>query len=150
MKNVSVQMQKFKEASRHIWNAYLMPGEGVLDMDVERSFLAIERELLRSMVLDGDAVADRYGCTQISGLLVRPKSVYQDVPVQFASDGPNGSTVWSHARQVSAADLPELEFVEFFDWMHYGFIDYAKVRAFDRSSGRHVLIEGTYCEFWLC
>ncbi len=150
MKNVSVQMQKFKEASRHIWNAYLMPGEGVLDMDVERSFLAIERELLRSMVLDGDAVADRYGCTQISGLLVRPKSVYRDVPVQFASDGPNGSTVWSHVRLVPAADLPELEFVEFFDWMHYGFIDYAKVRAFDRSSGRYVLIESTYCEFWLC
>ncbi|MDY0979366.1 MULTISPECIES: hypothetical protein [Stenotrophomonas] len=58
MKDITGHMQRFKEASRHIWNSYLMPGEGVLDMAVEDSFLQIERELLRSMVLEGSTVAD--------------------------------------------------------------------------------------------
>ena len=59
MKDVTGQMQRFKEASRHIWNSYLMPGEGVLDMAVEASFLQIERELLRSIVTNPSDPATR-------------------------------------------------------------------------------------------
>lgn len=87
MKNVTGQMQRFKEASRHIWNCYLMPGEGVLDMAVEDSFLQIERELLRSMVLEGSAAADQYGHSAIGGLIVKPKPLHREVPVQSSAGG---------------------------------------------------------------
>lgn len=38
MRNVTSEMQRFREAGRHLWNTYLMPGEGVIDMVVEDSF----------------------------------------------------------------------------------------------------------------
>jgi hypothetical protein len=148
MKDVTEQMQRFKEASRHIWNSYLMPGEGVLDMAVEDSFLEIERELLRCLVLEGSVSADQYGRSAIGGLVVKPKSVYREVPVQFASAVSDGSTYWSGEERVAAEDIPMLEFVDFFDWMHYGYIDYAIVRAVECSSGRRVLIHTMYCDFW--
>ncbi|MGH8037934.1 MAG: hypothetical protein ACREPD_09345 [Stenotrophomonas sp.] len=148
MKNVTGQMQRFKEASRHIWNSYLMPGDGVLDMAAEDSFLEIERELLRSLVLEGSVAADQYGRSAIGGLVVKPKPVYREVPVQVASSGSDGNTYWSESERVAAADLPVLEFVGFFDWMHYGYIDYAIVRAVECGSGRRVLIETVYCDFW--
>ncbi|MEG2803785.1 hypothetical protein [Stenotrophomonas sp.] len=148
MKNVNAQMQRFREASRHIWNAYLMPGEGVVDMVVEDAFHDIERALLRSMVLDGSAAADHYRQSAIGGLFVKPKLGYPEVPVQLASAGIEGNTYWSKVELVVAADLPDLEFVDFFDWMHYGYIDHGIVRAVERGSGRRVLIENRYCDFW--
>lgn len=148
MKNVNSQMQRFREASRHIWNSYLMPGEGVVDMAVEDSFRDIERALLRSMVLDGSATADHYGRSVIGGLFVRPKLVFQEVPVQFASAGLEGNTYWSKVELVAGAALPRLEFLDFFDWMHYGYIDYSIVRAVECGSGRRLLIENMYCDFW--
>lgn len=33
--------------------------------------------------------------------------------------------------------------------MHYGCIDYGIVRAVDLVTGRHVLVENLYCDFWL-
>ncbi|MDQ1107665.1 hypothetical protein QE424_000824 [Stenotrophomonas rhizophila] len=148
MKDVTGHMQRFKEASRHIWNSYLMPGEGVLDMAVEDSFLQIERELLRSMVLEGSTAADQYGHSAIGGLIVKPKSVYREVPVRFASAGSDGNNYWSEDERVAAADIPKLDFVDFFDWTHYGYIDYAIVRAAESGSGRRVLIHALYCDFW--
>lgn len=148
MKEVTVQMQRFKEASRHIWNSSLMPGEGVLDMAVEESFLQIERELLRSMVLEGSVAADHYGRSAIGGLIVKPKAVYREVRVRFASGGSDGNAYWSESERVAAADVPVLEFMDFFEWMHYGYIDYAIVRAVECGSGRRVLIETMYCNFW--
>ncbi|MDQ1107675.1 MULTISPECIES: hypothetical protein [Stenotrophomonas] len=148
MKDVTGQMQRFKEASRHIWNSYLMPGEGVLDMAVEDSFLQIERELLRSIVLEGSAAADQYGHSAIGGLIVKPKPLLREVPVQFARAGSDGNSYWSEDERIAAADIPKLEFVDFFDWTHYGYIDYAIVRAVESGSGRRVLIQALYCDFW--
>lgn len=148
MRNVTYEMQQFREASRHLWNAYLMPGEGVIDVAVEDSFRSIERELLRSLVLKGGNSADVYGRAYIQGLSVRSKSDYDQVPVQYASKGPDGNTYWSKSELVSAAAI-FYEFLEFFDWIHYGFIDYGIVRAIDLATGRHVLVENLYCEFWL-
>lgn len=96
-------MQRFREASRHLWNAYLMPGEGVLDVAVEDSFRSIERELLRTLVLQGGNSADAYGRAHIQGLSVRSKSDFDQVPVQFASKGLDGNTYWSKSELVSAA-----------------------------------------------
>lgn len=147
MRNVTVEMQRFREASRHLWNAYLMPGEGVVDVTVEDSFRAIERELLRSLVLQGGSSGDAYGRAHIQGLSVRSKSDYDQVPVQFASKGPDGNTYWRKAEFLPAAEI-SYAFLEFFDWMHYGYIDYGIVRAIDLVTGTHVLVELLYCDFW--
>jgi len=147
MRNVTSEMHRFREASRHLWNAYLMPGEGILDVAVD-SFRSIERELLRSLVLQGGVSAAAYGRAHIEGLSVRSKSEYDQVPVQFASKGPDGNIHWSKADFVPAAEI-SCGFLEFFDWMHYGFIDYGIVRAIDLFTGRQVLVEQLYCEFWL-
>lgn len=148
MKNVNSQMQRFREASRHIWNSYLMPGEGVVDTVVEDCFHEIERALLRSMVLDGSPAADHYRRSAIGGLFVKPKLEFPEVPVQLASAGLEGNTCWSKVELVAAADFADLEFMDFFDWMHYGYIDYGIVRAVECGSGRRVLIENMYCDFW--
>lgn len=149
MRNVSFQMHRFKEASRHIWNAFLMPGEGVLDIGVEEAFEIVERELLRSMVLDGDASADAYRSSSIAGLLVRPKAGYADIPVMVGTRDAAGSMAWSLAEMTPAESLQSLEFLEFFDWNHYGYIDYHLVKATDRCSGRNLMIDNLYCEYWV-
>lgn len=125
-----------------------MPGEGVIDVAVEDSFRTIERELLRSLVLKGGSSADDYGRASIAGLSVISKPNYGQVPVQFASKGPDGNTYWSKSEFVSAADI-SYAFLEYFDWMHFGFIDYGIVRAVDLATGQQVLVENLYCDFWL-
>lgn len=149
MRNVTPEMHRFKEASRHIWNLYLMPGEYVLDLALEESFLRIERELLRSIVLDGGDAADTYGDGPVARLKVRPRLPSTEVPIQFGTTAADGNTYWDSPKLVPVEELDQIEFIEFFDWNHFGCIDYGIVRALDQRTGRRVLIDNVNCGFWL-
>lgn len=126
-----------------------MPGEYVLDLAVEESFLRIERELLRSIVLDGDDTADAYGEGPVARLKVRPRLPSTEVPIQFGTTAEDGNTNWDSPKLVPIEEADQIEFIDFFDWNHFGYIDYGVVRALDKRTGRRVLIDNVNCDFWL-
>jgi len=150
MEDITEDMLRFKEAVRHVWNAYLLESGSPMSPELQDSFSKIERELLRAVVLLPNGVpnlADDYRHRPMA-ILVQAKAGLSDIPVQFGSLDANRNMKWELPCSVAAADVSQYRFIEFFDWNPYGHIDlsYVKARAHD---ARLVLIEQTYCDFAL-
>jgi len=150
MKNVNEAMQNFREASRHIWNTYLVPGTNVVQFEIEEAFDNIERELLRCLVFDGrsDDVRE-YRKQGLENLVVRPAEGLTEVPIQSGTKQGNGNIVWQEAEMVAIDRFPDLRFFDFFDWSHYGSIDYGLVRAVEHGNARPALLPHMYCTYWV-
>lgn len=150
MKDITKDMLRFKEAVRHVWNAYLIETGSPVCPELQDSFFKIERELLRALVLLPNGVpnfADDYR-RQPMPIRVQAKAGLSDVPVQFGSLDANRNMKWELPGSVPAADLSQYRFIEFFDWNPYGHIDLSCVKA-RADDARTVLIEQTYCDFAL-
>ncbi|KGK59550.1 hypothetical protein NC00_01090 [Xanthomonas cannabis pv. phaseoli] len=148
MIDVTSKMEAFRKAACHNWNNYLMPGENVLRLDVEQSFEIIERELLRCLVLgDMGEAADLYRSKIIECLAIRVDGNLSETQAYESAKNPDGNTHWN---EVDLADLDtsyDFRFYDFFDWNHYGLINYELVRAIDIVSGKRFLIPTNICKF---
>lgn len=147
MRDVSGAVRKFRAASLNVWNDYVMPGQGVFSPVAEESFYAIEKELLRCLVFhDEPAKADGYRKQGGEALLVR---LVEDAPVHFGSPDGRGNIVWSSPQVFEGRSEDAFLFFDFFDWFHYGVIEYDLVRAVDRASGAWVLLPQSSCSFFI-
>jgi len=150
MDDITEDMLRFKEAVRHVWNAYLLETGSSTSPELQDSFATIERELLRAVVLLPHGVpelADDYRRRPIP-ILIQAKVGLIDIPVQFGSLDKNGNMKWELPCAVPAANVSQYRFIEFFDWNPYGPIDMSYIKAL-RSDGQYALIEQTYCGFAL-
>jgi hypothetical protein len=150
MENITENVLRFKEAVRHVWNAYLLETGSPMSPELQDSLSKIKRELLRALVLPPHGLpnfADDYRRRPMP-ILVQAKAGLSDIPVQFGSLDANRNMKWELPRSVAAADVSQYRSVEFFDWNPSGHIDlsYVKARADD---ARLVLIEQIYCDFAL-
>lgn len=150
MKNVTAAIQDFREASRHIWNTYLVPGPNIVEFETEEAFDNIEKELLRCLVFNGhsDCVSS-YRERGLESLVVRPIEGLIEVPIQYGAKQNNGNVVWQESEIVKADSFPDLRFFDFFDWNHYGPIDYSLVRTIEQKNDRPALLSYIHCTFWL-
>jgi len=150
MKNVSEGMQNFREASRHIWNTYLVPGPNIVNVETEEAFENIEKELLRCLVFEGqEYCVSNYRNKELECLSVRPVEGFMEVPIQYGIKKENGNILWQESEMVKIDQFPELRFFDFFDWSHYGQIDYGLVRAVEDRTKRLALLPHMYCSFWI-
>jgi hypothetical protein len=149
VENITNDMLRFKEAVRHIWNAYLA-NKSRVSPEIWSSFEMIERELLRSIVLlprKASVFADDYRKKPISQILVHPTSTTREVPIQFGKRDRNHNMVWRLEKKIPAKKIPTFHFLEFFSWNPWGQIDLSYVKVKDAKDGRIAIIEQTYCEF---
>ncbi|MGS0515669.1 hypothetical protein ACQR5V_13145 [Xanthomonas oryzae pv. oryzicola] len=150
MKDVTSRMEIFRKAACHNWNNYLMPGENILQLDVEQSFEIIERELLRCLVLsDMEDAANSYRTKAIDCLAVHVIENHSEKLAYESAFSEDGNTRWD---EINPADLDQslgLRFYDFFDWNHYSSITYELVRATDISGRRRFLIPTDLCKFSL-
>jgi hypothetical protein len=128
----------------------LNPGHDILDFDAEESFDIIERELLRCLVLSGQSsAADLYRKQPLDCLRVGLAEGIVSAELQFSSRDNNNNLVWDKAVNADSESFPDLRFFDFFDWRHYGSIDYDYVRAIETGTRRLVLVPQKSCSFWL-
>jgi hypothetical protein len=151
MRDVSSEVLRFREAGRHLWNCFLMPGENVVDSNIEESFESIERELLRCLVFSKSPEdADCYRQGAIDRLIIKQRNPGADVQIQYGEKDSNGNVRWEKGRIYTSNDeFPDLRFIDFFDWTHFGFIDYGFVRALEIKGRRLALLPQQSCSFWL-
>lgn len=148
MENITEDVLRFKEAVRHVWNAYLVESDSTTSPELQVSFEKIERELLRALVLLPSgipAMADNYRVAPMP-IRLQARAGISDVPVQFGSFDANKNMRWELPVAIPAVDLSQYLFIEFFDWNPYGRIDLSYVKA-SSSDGRPSLIEQMYCDF---
>lgn len=148
MEDVTTNMLRFKEATRHVWNTYLLQSRSPMSPEIQESFSRIERELLRALVLMPAGMTDLADVYRREPLPInlRARQGLTDVPVQFGSVDPNRNIRWELPLAVPAADIADYRFVEFFDWNPYGHVDLGYVKA-QSSDGRLALLEQPHCDF---
>lgn len=149
MENVTQNMLRFKEAVRHVWNTYLLDATDFpMSPDIQESFEIIERELIRVLVLLPIGMANLANDYRRVPLPINlyPKNDLVEIPVQFGSVDQNRNVKWELPSYISAADMMQYRYIEFFDWSPFGHIDLNYVKALT-PHGQFVLIEQAYCEF---
>jgi hypothetical protein len=149
MIEVSLEMKAFRDASVHVWNSYLVPGLHVIRLDIEESFEIIERELLRCLVLNGRGAADNYRKKPIDCLQVKLAGGLSEALINVAKRDENGNINWEELLLLSRDDSYQLQFYDFFDWNHFGIIEYGFVRVVDSKTNRLMLLPIEACSFWL-
>lgn len=93
-RTVDEGVEKFRVASCHVWNTYLMPGPDVYSPLAEEAFETIERELLRVMVFSDDPdIAEQYREEALGELRVLIKPSFKSVAVQTSNRDENGNSV---------------------------------------------------------
>ncbi len=107
MEDITEDMHRFKEAVRHVWNAYLLETGSPMSPELQESFSKIERELLRALVLLPNGApdfADNYRRLPMP-ILVQAKAGLSDVSVQFGSLDANRNMKWELPCSVAAAGV---------------------------------------------
>ena len=148
MENITEDVLRFKEAVRHVWNAYLVEADSPMSPELQESFEKIERELLRVLVLLPSGIPEMADSYRVAPMPIRlqTRAGISEVPVQFGSLDANKNMRWELPAAIPAADVSKYQFIEFFDWNPYGRIDLSYVKA-RSGDGRLALIEQMYCDF---
>lgn len=156
LKNVSTFIHEYKEAVRHVWNLYFSANASSESLI---HFEKIEIELFREIVaspLNLEIKADEFRQKPICGIYVRIKSFYTEFPVSFGSLQGNGNVSWGNEEILPVHNDQRLKFFDFFEWNHYGFVDYPLVRLYvDRlpqkpeQAGTFGLIESRFVDFFV-
>lgn len=154
-KNISYVVLEFKEAARHIWNLYFSANASSESLI---NFEKIEIELFREIValqLDVKINVDDFRKHPIRGMLVSVKNCHSEFPISVGSRQSNGNIVWSIAETFHIHTDQSFLFFDFFDWNHYGFVDYPFVRCYierlpqkPEFEGKFGLIEHRYVDFF--
>jgi len=150
MKDITENMLRFKEATRHVWNTYLLGSAHVMLPDIQNSFALIESELLCVIVLlpfDAAHLVENYRKIPLP-IIIKPEVGLREIPVQFGTKDQVGNMIWQQTSSVNANDLQNFKFVEFFDWNPYGYIDMSFVKIYSSEAG-WALVPNRYCRFSL-
>lgn len=159
MIDITEQMLEFKEAIRHTWNSYFANSNEPMSSETQEAFSNIERALLRVLVLApygmGD-FADSYRLSALSNILIKPKGLLSEMPIQIGHKEASGNVMWDEETMIKVNEDTRFYFFDFFDWYSYGHVDLPFVRARmppktgDKSGeGLRVLVEQRHCEFVL-
>lgn len=156
MRDVTREMQRFRESVRHNWNTYFLDLDDRMSSDIQEAYSSVERGLFKAIIgLDSGGDISEYRKRPISWLLVKPTDILTEVSIQLAEDGGSGNVSWTLPLSVSCEGAI-FEFFDFFDWYSYGPIDLALVRARVKalpgrpeSEGLFALLEQKDCRFEL-
>jgi hypothetical protein len=149
MNEITEDLLRFKEAIRHLWNAYFAEVPELNSSQLWVAFETIERELLRSLVLLPRGIphlAENYRISPLP-ITLRAKTGHDEIPVQVGSIYQKHNVLWELPHTIPAAELSQLRFIEFFDWNPWGRVDLGYVKG-QTQEGRLALVEQKYCDFF--
>jgi len=137
MKDVTLHLLRYREAARHLWNTYLRgerePRNGALPENrTLDDWDALKDDLFCALVLRHTGDEER------SSLRVVPTS--PEVPAMISRTKP-ARTYWDNPIQ-RLGPTEDLRFIDFFDFDHCGFLDFAYFRVVINGSDRHPGLSG--------
>lgn len=144
-RNISLPMFEYKETIRHIWNQSLASNASV---ETFRNFRDVETALFNALVvspLNLNVDASSFREKHIEEILVSIKSHCVEFPVSIGMTQKNGNIVWSAKELLPVHRDQKLYFFDFFDWNHYGFVDYPYVRCYVGILPQNPSFEGKIC-----
>lgn len=146
--DVTAHLLKYREAARHLWNAFLreedrdsyVPDDFVLDR-----WEAIQDQLFAALVLryTGDDTPEKVSLAPglakpLPFLKVVPTS--PDVPAHVSRTKP-AETYWDHPVQ-KLGPTDDLRFIGFFDFGSYDYVDFKFFHVFIEASQQHPELAG--------
>jgi hypothetical protein len=146
MENLTPAVKKYREAARHLWNTVLREDRGgIPDGFLLDRWEAIQDELFAALVLrfTGDETPEKVrlapgAARPLPFLRVVPTS--PDIPAHVSRTKP-AQTYWDHpVRTLVQAD--ELQFISFFDFGSYDYVDFKFFRVLIQGSEKHPEIVG--------
>lgn len=157
MRDITNLMLEFKEAVRHSWNVYFAKSKSPMSPEMQDAFEHVELGLFQAIVLTPMGAFDRadlYRRQPLPFILAKPQKERRELPLRVGVRDENGNTSWETPISVSVDSRSAFEFLDFFDWYPYGYIDLPYVRARVASlasepslEGAMVLIEQIHCRF---
>lgn len=155
MQDISNSMLEFKDAIRHVWNAYFAKSDSPMSPEIQDAFALVEEGLFSAIVLIPLGIPERaseYRKHPLSFILVKPAEYLQKFPLRVCKREENGNTTVEEPISISVDEQSAFEFFDYFDWYPYGHIDLPYVRARVASlpsqpslQGAMVLIEQIHC-----
>ena len=127
MTELNLNMNRYRECARHVWNTYFRGQSNSEDL-----FLNVEYELFYALVLAPSGLAGEHKSpfdVPLPFLRVVPNPSLRVLSVMIAPPGGPDSNVYWKEVELEPGDL-ELRFIDFFDWANPDdFRDYQYVRA---------------------
>jgi len=151
MRDITELMQRYRECSRHIWNAYFLPQAEVDDdWDLRDRFEVINVKLFSSLVLwplkreDCEPTpANWQPLHQVPFIRVVPNN---SCPIQINREISSG--YWDHPIEEATTGDIDMRFINYFDWSNIGYRDFEYIQVFIVDSiahpelnGRHALVK---------
>ena len=153
MKNITKDIQRYREVVRHLWNSCLVNCVEQSPGATYESFGRICEELFDVLILEAhgsEESAERLNVAGFKTIRVVP-AIKESVPLIVNRSNPSG-TYWDDSVKLKPDDC-ELLFIGFFDWDRHNTIEMRYLRvlvascaAEPRVVGRHALIEMLYSE----
>ena len=127
MTELNLNMNRYRECARHVWNTYFRGQSNSEDL-----FLNVEYELFYALVLAPSGLEGGHKSpfdVPLPFLRVVPNPSLRVLSVMIAPPGGPDSNVYWKEVELEPGDL-ELRFIDFFDWANPDdFRDYQYVRA---------------------
>ena len=142
MQDVTMQMNRYRECARGLWNNFLRDSTYV---DVSSCFSRLRGELLHALVLAPlgrsgfDVVGTAARNEPLSFLHVEPR--VDGVPV-MVSRGVNEGGYWDDPLREIGPQRAEMLFIDYFDWDSSGYVDLTYVRVKITRFAEHVHLVG--------
>ncbi|MFT3986558.1 hypothetical protein [Aestuariivirga sp.] len=140
MPNAGPALSEYLEARQHLWNVYFRPKVHDLRNVILDDFEQIDFLLFKSIVCSelGILLPDKFVLGQdcVPDIKVMPKSAVDETLVMTEKDFNNGTQTWNAPAVVAVRGL-KLNFIDFFQWDHYGVLSMAHVLCRTSPSSQH-------------
>ena len=154
MREITDLLMEYREAKRHLWNAYFvgrvhsLRERGAID-----HFEAIDRHLFSGIVLEdlgrGTHELQAFTTEPLSFLRVVPNG--NDIELLVNQPRARGGSVWAANKEVAQVITEaDLAFIEFFEWDRFSYASYPYYRARFTSFPKLPQLVGSECLIQTC
>lgn len=129
MKDVTNNLYCYLEAKRHLWNTYYINKvKNLRECSPLDDFEEIDKLLFSSLVLsDFNKVMPPdfvFGKDHFSYLKVFPRYGVEQLMLTISDPRIQGPRKWDNPKEVRIDSSIQLNFIEFFEWDRYNFVNY--------------------------
>lgn len=152
MRNITEIVQEYLEAKRHIWNTYFRSKAiSLKECSPLDQYEEIDKLLFKALVIheiSNPSEPEKYFRVKArEGLSLLQLSISEPIT--------SNNRVWNKSNYFEVSKNSSFEFIDFFDWVPYGFVTYPYIRIkIDEQSklpdliGREALIENMNATIW--
>lgn len=149
LKDISMEMLTFKEAIRHLWNTTFVADGQRASFEGVGAYQEISDRLFAELILerlDLPGLDQEYGMAPVPSILVVPIEGLTELPV-MRNDDSDQRGAWHSEELYPVERFGACEFIEFFSWDTFTFVDMPLVRCRSPRENCEYLVQQHHCRF---